>query len=160
MAKMRGVVPEAVTGAYVFDDRGMLLLVKSPKWGERWMVPGGHIDLGETVFDCVAREVKEEVGIDVVPEGVLVIGEDIFPRDFHRKAHFMYFEIVCRTEGAKEIRLDGRETTGYEWFEPEDALASVDEVVLKKTIAKYISGLKNGKQDYIDIARGGGVSAD
>ncbi len=156
MTETRGIVPEIVTGAYIFDGAGRLLLVKSPKWGDRWMIPGGHVDLGETVFDCVVREVKEEVGIDVVPEGVLVIGEDIFPQNFYRKAHFIYFETVCRTVGDSEIKPDGRETTEYKWFEPENALKSVDEPFIIRTISKYISGLNSGRQDYVDITHGNG----
>ena len=151
MAEIRGIVPEVVTGVYILDKDDKLLLVKSPKWGERWMVPGGHVELGETVFDCAVREVKEEVGLDVKPEGVLVIAEDIFPKDFHRKAHFICMETICRALDESVIRLDGRETTDYRWFDLEEAVTLMNEPVIKRTISKYISGKKNGSLGYIDI---------
>ena len=152
MADVRGVVPEVVAGAYILDKDDKLLLVKSPKWGEEWMVPGGHVELGETVLDCAVREVKEEVGLDVKPEGVLVIAEDIFPKDFHRKAHFIYMETICRVLEGSTIQLDGTEIIDYNWFDPEEAVNIVSEPVIKRTISKYISCKKGGSFNYIVLS--------
>jgi len=58
--------PLVGTGALILKD-GKLLLVKrgaEPGFG-KWSIPGGLVELGETVQEAMVREVKEEVGFDV-----------------------------------------------------------------------------------------------
>ena len=44
-------------------ERNGLILVTLDK---RWELPGGRLDVGESIADAVARELKEELGIDAV----------------------------------------------------------------------------------------------
>uniref|UniRef100_A0A7S0I2Q1 Nudix hydrolase domain-containing protein n=1 Tax=Hanusia phi TaxID=3032 RepID=A0A7S0I2Q1_9CRYP len=39
-----------------------------------WVLPGGHVDLGEELFDTAAREVKEEVGISLDKSSLRILG--------------------------------------------------------------------------------------
>jgi ADP-ribose pyrophosphatase YjhB (NUDIX family) len=58
--------PLVGTGALILEE-GKLLLVKrgaQPGFG-KWSIPGGLVELGESVQDAMVREVKEEVGFDV-----------------------------------------------------------------------------------------------
>jgi nucleoside triphosphatase len=148
----RGIVPEVVTGDYILDSKDRILLVKSYKWGDQWMIPGGHVELGETVFDAAKREALEEVGLEVVPEGVMVIAEDIFPDTFHQKRHFIYFEVVCRAANT-EVKLDNKEIQDYRWFGLEEATIIVKEPVIKRTVETYLEHKKRGKVEYIDIEK-------
>lgn len=43
--------PEATVGALIVNEKGEVLLVHSKKWGEKYTVPGGHIELGEQAED-------------------------------------------------------------------------------------------------------------
>lgn len=43
-----------------------VLLVKHKKYGQRWMCPGGHIELDEEPNQAAIREAKEETGLDIV----------------------------------------------------------------------------------------------
>jgi ADP-ribose pyrophosphatase YjhB (NUDIX family) len=56
----------AVAGI-VIDDQGRALLIQRPENG-RWEPPGGVLELEETFHEGVRREVKEETGLDVVPD--------------------------------------------------------------------------------------------
>jgi nucleoside triphosphatase len=143
-------IPEVVTGAYILDPKDRLLLVKSYKWGDQWMIPGGHAELGEKVLECAKRESLEEVGLSVEPEGILVVAEDIFPESFHQKKHFIYFEVVCRASST-EVRPDGREIQQYGWFGLEEALLLAKEPVIKRTISTYLEQKKRGRIEYINI---------
>jgi 8-oxo-dGTP diphosphatase len=52
------------TASVLVEKDGKFLLVKradGPELGY-WAVPGGHVDKGETVYQAIVREVKEEVG--------------------------------------------------------------------------------------------------
>ena len=54
-------------GAVVVDDAGRYLLVlrgREPARGS-WSVPGGRVEPGETDAEAIAREVREETGLDV-----------------------------------------------------------------------------------------------
>ena len=49
--------------AVVLNEEGEILLIKGPKRG--WELPGGIIELGETIQQGIKREVKEESGVDI-----------------------------------------------------------------------------------------------
>jgi ADP-ribose pyrophosphatase YjhB (NUDIX family) len=65
--KANSIVPSVT--AIVENERGELLLVHKTD-NDLWALPGGAMDLGESIAETVAREVKEETGIDV---GVTVV---------------------------------------------------------------------------------------
>ena len=67
------IVP-AVT-AVVTDDAGRVLLIRRTD-NDRWALPGGGTELGETVAQTVVREVREETGIDVEVLGLVGIYSD------------------------------------------------------------------------------------
>ncbi len=57
--------PEPTVGALIFNPQGKLFLVKSYKWGNKYTIPGGHIELGENIKQALKREIKEETGMDI-----------------------------------------------------------------------------------------------
>jgi ADP-ribose pyrophosphatase YjhB (NUDIX family) len=71
--------PIAGVGAVVLDRELRVLLVrrgKEPLLGE-WSLPGGALELGERLEDGVRREVREETGLEVVPEEVVAVFDHI-----------------------------------------------------------------------------------
>ena len=50
--------------AVIFDRRGRLLLQQRSDGGQ-WGLPGGSMEIGESVADAVRREVQEETGLRV-----------------------------------------------------------------------------------------------
>ena len=61
--------------AVVTNDQGELLLQKRTD-NELWGLPGGAMNIGESVGEAVIREVKEETTLDVEPTGVVGIYSD------------------------------------------------------------------------------------
>ncbi len=61
--------------AVVTNDVGEILLHKRSD-NELWSVPGGAMELGESISQAVTREVKEETGFDVEPERLVGIYSD------------------------------------------------------------------------------------
>jgi 8-oxo-dGTP pyrophosphatase MutT (NUDIX family) len=58
--------------AFVLDDAGRLLMIRRTD-NDRYAIPGGGQEVGETVAQAVVREVAEETGIDVTVTGVIGI---------------------------------------------------------------------------------------
>ena len=67
--------PEPAAGALIFNTEGKIFLMKSHKWHGQYVVPGGHIELGETIEEALKREVKEETDLDVHDVEFLVFQE-------------------------------------------------------------------------------------
>lgn len=62
------VVPS--TTAVVVDEHNRIVLVHR-RDNDLWALPGGGMDLGESIVDCAVREVKEETGLDVEVTGLI-----------------------------------------------------------------------------------------
>ena len=115
----RGI--ELVGGIVIENEQGEILLTQSTKWGDKWVLPGGHIEPGERVLDALVREGEEETGLLLIGIEVFYWGELIDSRDFHRPAHFIFFDAYATTTGGS-LKLDQRELRSYQWLEPVSAL--------------------------------------
>ena len=67
------LVPAA--SAVVLDDQGRILLHRR-RDNDRWALPGGKMELGESIGECAIREVREETGLDVQLIGIVGIYSD------------------------------------------------------------------------------------
>ena len=59
-------------------DKVLLMKRKGPHGTGTWSTPGGHLEFGETLEECAAREAKEEVGVDVIDVRLRAVTNDIF----------------------------------------------------------------------------------
>jgi 8-oxo-dGTP diphosphatase len=62
--------------ATVVDERGRVLVIQRQDNG-RWELPGGVLELDESIQAGVMREVREETGLDVVPERLTGVYKNI-----------------------------------------------------------------------------------
>lgn len=129
--------PEPTVGAYIRNHDGRYLFVRSHKWadGTIWTVPGGHIEIGETVEEATVREVKEEVGLTVRFIRHFETCEAIFPRKFWKKKHFFFFECECETTNDESVHIDHDEIQEAVWMTKEEALQTDLEDFTRKNIA-------------------------
>lgn len=65
------LTPKVDVRAVIFKNE-KILLVKESSDG-KWALPGGWADIGLTASEVVVKEVKEEAGIDVIPEKLLAV---------------------------------------------------------------------------------------
>lgn len=61
--------------ALIVDDNGAILMQRRSDSGN-WSFPGGTMEIGETLEQCVIRETKEETGLDIELTGLLGIYTD------------------------------------------------------------------------------------
>ena len=110
----------SVTAA-VRDDRGRLLLIHKVD-NDFWALPGGAMELGESVADAAVREVEEETGVTVELTGLVGIYTD--------PGHVMAYDdgevrqefSVCFHARliSGQPRQDDTETKAAAWVEPAD----------------------------------------
>lgn len=137
--------PEPTVGALIFDKNGKLFLMKSHKWGNKYVIPGGHIELGETMEQALKREVKEETDLDVYDFEFVCFQEFIFDKQFWKKRHFIFFDFACKTDSTS-VTLN-EEGQGHVWVTLQDALRMDVEPYTLKTIRTYV---ENGKNSIVE----------
>ena len=88
----------------VVVDSGRVALVrrsKEPLKG-KWSIPGGALEIGETLRECAAREAREETGLEVEVEEILEVFDSIHPdRDGRAQYHYVLIDFLCRPVGGE-----------------------------------------------------------
>ncbi len=127
--------PEPTVGALIFNQEGKIFLMTSPKWRGKYVVPGGHIELGETIEQALKREIKEEANLDIFDIKFINLQEFIFGEDFHKKRHFIFLDYACKTKTTNVVLNE--EGSGYIWATIDEALKLPIEPYTRTTILKY-----------------------
>lgn len=135
---MDQVFPEPTVGVFVFNPAGEILLLKSHKWPGKYVVPGGHVELGERIEEAVVREAKEETGLDVYDLKFVLFQQCIYDPAFWKPRHFIFFEYACRTDSL-EVRLN-HEAQEHLWVRLEAALHLPLDSYTRTVIEKLIAG--------------------
>lgn len=112
--------PIVTVGALIFNARGECLMVRTPKWNRSWGIPGGKVRYGEPMEAALAREMKEETGLDVQDIRFVMAQDCIEPAEFYRKEHFLLLNFTCRAD-TTDVRLN-EELEDFRWLSPDDAL--------------------------------------
>ncbi len=100
--------PIVGVGAVIVRD-GRVVLVRrgnEPRQGE-WSIPGGVLEIGETLRQCATREAREETGLEVEAGAVLDVFDSIHPDPAGRtRYHFVIVDFLCRVISG-ELRPGG-----------------------------------------------------
>jgi nucleoside triphosphatase len=128
--------PEPTVGALIFSPEGKLFLMRSHKWRDNYVVPGGHIELGETAEHALTREVKEETGLYIYDVEFLCFQEFIYDDAFWERRHFIFLDYVCRTDST-DARLNS-EAEEYVWVTLEEALRLAIDPYTRVAIEEYL----------------------
>jgi mutator protein MutT len=88
--------PVIGVGAVVIRNGRVLLIRrgKEPLRG-RWLVPGGTVELGETLEEAVVREIREETSLEVAPREVLTVFDRIDRQEGRVLYHYVIVDYLC-----------------------------------------------------------------
>lgn len=139
-----------VAGAFFLGDRVILVRRGQPPGEGRWSLPGGVVDLGETLHKALKREVGEELGVEVEIGGLIGVYERVV-RDLRERIRYHYVlvdywgSVTCGTpmagSDAREARLACRENLdGFDLFA--DTVAAV-----QKAFELHAAGREGPEQD-------------
>jgi len=129
--------PRVGVGAIVIKDDKVLLVKRGiPPSKGLWAIPGGHVELGETLQETAEREILEETGI-VIKAQKPAYAFDLIERDDLGKIRFHYIVVDLMAEYISGEPLgadDALEARWLSWEEIEALPVSQNTVKLLKTI--------------------------
>jgi ADP-ribose pyrophosphatase YjhB (NUDIX family) len=103
----------------IFDRRGRVLLQQRSDGGQ-WGLPGGSVEIGESVSAAVVREVHEETGLVVVPRRLVGVYSDpalqIVRYPNGNAWHYVNVCFECAVRGGALTTCD--ETLALAWVDP------------------------------------------
>jgi mutator protein MutT len=138
--------PAVGVGAVVIHE-GRVLLVrrgKEPLRG-RWVVPGGTVELGETLEEAVVREVEEETGLKVRPIEPALVFDRIQRDGANVSYHYVIIDYLCEyVSGTPRAGSDADEV----------ALASVSELPAYDLPPKALEVVLDGFRRTAELAEG------
>lgn len=130
------IFPEPTVGGLVFNKKGDLFLMRSHKWRNTYTVPGGHIELGETMEDALVREVKEETNLEIFDIEFIDFQEFIFDDEFWKKRHFIFFDYSAKTNSTEVIL--NNEAQDFIWVSLNEVFNLPIDKYTKRAIERYI----------------------
>jgi 8-oxo-dGTP diphosphatase len=115
MAREYPAHPVVGVGAVVVRGDQALIVRRGhePRKGE-WSLPGGLLDLGESLTDAARREIREETGLDVAMGPII----ETFDR-VHRDAagriryHFVIVDFVCWSDAGEPVAGSDAEAVAW-----------------------------------------------
>ncbi len=96
--------------ATIIDAHGRVLLVQRRDL-DVWECPGGGVEDGETPWEAVAREVREEAGVDVLPTQLAGLY-------WRPEKKVIVLQFLCRVAGGTPHMTE--EAAQVDWFGPDD----------------------------------------
>lgn len=85
-----------------------------------WEFPGGKLDFGESVEQCILREIREETGLTAEILGLAYV-TDFYTSDTRKVVLINY---ICRADNSAVTLSD--EHTAYKWVNKEEILCEID----------------------------------
>lgn len=82
MTSSNPITRPTIRAAAILIENNRMLIVKQEVTATRhWSLPGGHLEFGETLEQCLKRELKEETGLDIKVIELIYITDRIKGRD-------------------------------------------------------------------------------
>jgi 8-oxo-dGTP diphosphatase len=126
--------PMVGVGAIIINDNRVVLIkrAKPPLAGE-WSIPGGMLEIGETVREAAIREAKEETGLEVEPGELLGVFDRVL-RDPEGRVqyHYVLIDFLCRATRGELCA--GGDAADAQWF----TLEEIAGLLLMKDTAEVI----------------------
>ncbi len=128
--------PEPTVGIFIFNQDGEVLLLESHKWPGAYVVPGGHVELGERLEEAAVREAREETGLDIHDLEFINFQQFIYDPAFWKHRHFIFFDFAAKTTGT-DVSLND-EAQKFIWAKPKDALVLKLDHYTRTSLERFI----------------------
>ncbi|CAB1075898.1 hypothetical protein D1AOALGA4SA_3706 [Olavius algarvensis Delta 1 endosymbiont] len=118
-------LPRVAVGAIVFKDNRILLVRRGkPPADNLWAIPGGRVEIGETLQEAAEREIFEETGI-AIRAGLPVYTFDVIDRDSRGRIRFHYVIVDLSADYIRGEPRAGDDASAARWISS-DELATLE----------------------------------
>lgn len=123
-----------VVKSLINSNNGQKILLLKSKWGY-WDLPGGHIKFEETPEECLEREVKEEIGVEVSVVNLSSIQTVILDKSYQKeKPEIIHYSVLifnCRIDknGAHFVFND-KEVVNCAWLNKKRVINDLNIILL------------------------------
>jgi 8-oxo-dGTP diphosphatase len=110
------LTPLVGVGAVIVQE-GRVLLVqrgREPMKG-KWTIPGGLVEVGESLQEAVVRETREETGLEVEPVELVELLDRIHREETRVRYHYVIADYLCRAVGGSLAAAD--DAAAVRWVE-------------------------------------------
>jgi 8-oxo-dGTP diphosphatase len=108
-------------GAIIVNSEGRLFLAQRGPLAKnergRWEFPGGSVEFGETLAHALAREMREEFGIDIQVGQLLDVVDHILVEE---KQHWVSPAYLCRIISGEPTIKEPEKCSAIDWFFPDE----------------------------------------
>ncbi|MFH1135921.1 MAG: NUDIX hydrolase [Pseudomonadota bacterium] len=109
----------AVGGVVIWGGRVLLVRRGQPPSQGEWAIPGGSVELGESLTEAVEREILEETGVEIIAGEVCHVFDDIRRDDRGRVMfHYVIVDFLGKYVSGEPNPASDAARAG--WFRPED----------------------------------------
>ena len=128
--------PKVGLGIVVVRDGKVLIGERTGNHGSgTFMLPGGHLEHGETFEEGGRREVEEECGLkNVLIKGVISLGND---RDYGK--HYISIGLLAESVEGEPYDAEPEKSRNWKWYDPKDVPDNVFSPS-KKILRNWING--------------------
>ena len=108
--------PRVGVGVIILNEQGQVLLgLRAGSHGDgEWAIPGGHLEIGETIFETAKREVLEETGLTVKPVELVAVCDDMN----HIQTgggHYVHIGVLSRYQGGEPQIMEPKKCKEWRW---------------------------------------------
>ena len=108
-----------VGGVVISNGRALLIRRGGPPLEGQWSIPGGMLEVGETIIEGVRRELAEETGVEVRVGGLIEVFERInLDAAGKTRYHFVVPDYLC--EAIRGEARAGSDVTDVAWADPSE----------------------------------------
>lgn len=109
--------PKVGVGVMIKNEKGEILLgLRQGSHGAgEWSFPGGHLEMGETIFETAARETKEETGLEVDGFELISVADEMRYLKSDGK-HYLNIGVSAHYKGGEALVMEPDKCLEWGWF--------------------------------------------